>query len=718
MGMNLLETANGFVGRDVIFRPIQFERYRKPCVVSYPRRAVVLNPNHTREHRRDVGERGGKNDAASSSSSSSSSRSEDDEDVDDDDPLHLEEEQMVCSNEQLKQQLHLRWRHIGPSGCGLRNLGNTCFANSVLQALAYTPALAQYFAKSFKAPCSNAVGASYDFAYALGETVRRIHATPSGVYRPALIVSHLKSLSPQFELGRQCDAHEFACHLLHACNRSILFRQLGSTKVPLRIEQTSALQRIAGGCLRSVVSWNRREEIQRLMNAGKVQDASDLKMNKRGSSSSDVLESKTYDPFGILNVEVEGHTLSHCLAKLCEKEKLDGRSYISPRGVGVHATKQFRIHKLPYVLIIHLKRFDCMNRKVNKYVQYPKVLDIAPFCTEEGLLRATNRRRSAKSKEGSACLYELNAVCVHEGRSLTYGHYYSVVRARNGTWMLCNDEHLSHCNEEDALRQQAYMLFYTMVEQPSSHAADARKMSSGALQEWGKHHRPTSAPAAMPSYGKEDTETDIGRQLTDEEVERIRRERIAARQGTLHTANGKDKAMSRHSSEQSKEAATAGERQAGEKGYSSSNGDDDSDGNGAADEEDIFASTVATPARKENTASRNGQSGAMYRGIIKAIHRPALPAAAHTAEAGSRVVGPRAAAAVQGMRQQSLSTTVARPLHAPKFQQRVRDPLWEIEMDRGRVKRLRTRRDDYDGENKFQKSDIAFDSRGRRRREK
>jgi len=37
------------------------------------------------------------------------------------------------------------WKKENPPGCGFNNLGNTCFLNSVLQCILYTPPLKNYF---------------------------------------------------------------------------------------------------------------------------------------------------------------------------------------------------------------------------------------------------------------------------------------------------------------------------------------------------------------------------------------------------------------------------------------------------------------------------------------------------------------------------------------------------------------------------------------------
>jgi len=46
--------------------------------------------------------------------------------------------------------------------------------------------------------------------------------------------------------------------------------------------------------------------------------------------------------------------------------------------------KQIIIHKLPKVLILHIKRFiigEYMVKKDTTYVSFPYILDVAPYCS-------------------------------------------------------------------------------------------------------------------------------------------------------------------------------------------------------------------------------------------------------------------------------------------------------------------------------------------------
>jgi len=56
-------------------------------------------------------------------------------------------------------------------------------------------------------------------------------------------------------------------------------------------------------------------------------------------------------------------------------------------------------------------------------------------------------------------IYDLYGVCVHSGYSANSGHYYSYCKNKSG-WSECNDSSISSASENEALDQEAYLLFY------------------------------------------------------------------------------------------------------------------------------------------------------------------------------------------------------------------------------------------------------------------
>ncbi|CBZ27388.1 cysteine peptidase, Clan CA, family C19,putative [Leishmania mexicana MHOM/GT/2001/U1103] len=797
----------GFAGTEILFRKIEFERYRKPHVVEYPRSATVLNPQHTRQLRNAMGtqRQGGEHDG-SDGDEGAAPRGYSDSDDDDDDPRRVDKATQLCSDAQFRSSLHLLWQTITPVGLGLMNLGNTCFANSVLQALAHTPAVAQYFMNTFRSADSQ-LGAPFDFAFALAETFRKMQPAPqqgrtsgSGVYRPGQIMSNLRLLSKHFSIGRQSDAHEFAVQLLFSCQKSLLHRLVGSKKVHPRVAHTTALHRICGGYLLSQVTWSRQEEIQQLLRAGKQQEAMDLKMEakqadgKRAQRASrhgldpQILRSNTYDPFTILSVELAGHTLQHCLDKFCAVEELDGRSYLSPRQVGVRAKKKLSIHVPPPVLVIHVKRFTPTGNKINKHVPFPLELDITRYCTilsspssspppPQNHLQPHNGMSSPATAKRSDCQYELNAVCVHEGRSIDYGHYYTLAKAPNGMWYEFNDSHVSRLSEDQLQQAQVYMLFYSR--KPT---VAAEKTQSPRQQQ---HNVRDSAPASASSSAasklgagtavKEDGA--VGRELSDSEVQVLLAKRSAVQRqaGSLNgrrsssatTAAEKLQLLSDASGGNDEEghaveptslslnktarAQTFKRMQEALPTDSDSDGDDENQDrayvrrlltqrNGCAVQDShIQAGVAAQPSRRgdEHDALASGEAPlklakvSLYGGIIKSMKRVLKDGANGGASADTTApqqqrespnlrVGRNAVQALHQRKILNTPETVQRPASAPKFQQRIRDPMWEMEMDRGKVKKVKSKEkapDPFEGVNPFQEvSRGMFDVRGRRRR--
>ena len=84
------------------------------------------------------------------------------------------------------------------------------------------------------------------------------------------------------------------------------------------------------------------------------------------------------------------------------------------------ATKQFHVKSLPPILTIHLKRFSQSGfrlHKVNKHIEFPLVLDMAPFCTSDV---------AATVDSDLKILYGLRGIVQHSG-GLIAGHYIAYV---------------------------------------------------------------------------------------------------------------------------------------------------------------------------------------------------------------------------------------------------------------------------------------------------
>ncbi|XP_014836553.1 PREDICTED: ubiquitin carboxyl-terminal hydrolase 45-like [Poecilia mexicana] len=139
------------------------------------------------------------------------------------------------------------------------------------------------------------------------------------------------------------------------------------------------------------------------------------------------------------------------------------------------ARKQMLISLLPPVITLHLKRFHQagMNlRKVNRHVDFPLILDLAPFCS------ASCKNLAA----GERVLYSLYGIVEHSG-SMRGGHYTAYVKVRapqrrteqrhknlsgakeaggssQGQWVYVSDTTVQTVPESRVLSSQAYLLFY------------------------------------------------------------------------------------------------------------------------------------------------------------------------------------------------------------------------------------------------------------------
>ena len=108
-------------------------------------------------------------------------------------------------------------------------------------------------------------------------------------------------------------------------------------------------------------------------------------------------------------------------------------------------TKRYSINKLPYVLILSLKRFKFnqnSNFKLRQMITYP-VYDL---------------------KLGDKC-YDLYGVVNHYG-SISSGHYTAIIKKDGKDWYMCDDSRVYKIDENRVMHSNAYILFYICKESP------------------------------------------------------------------------------------------------------------------------------------------------------------------------------------------------------------------------------------------------------------
>lgn len=119
-----------------------------------------------------------------------------------------------------KSEFCVKWNSVKKIGSGLRNLGNTCYLNSTLQSLLYTPPLANSFEQKLHSNrCSGEKHLFCSFCY----MENLFASTNNHKFKPVApdsMARNVRLLNKRLRIGRQEDAHEFLRSLLDHMPRS------------------------------------------------------------------------------------------------------------------------------------------------------------------------------------------------------------------------------------------------------------------------------------------------------------------------------------------------------------------------------------------------------------------------------------------------------------------------------------------------------------------
>ncbi|KAG2333289.1 hypothetical protein Bca52824_004469 [Brassica carinata] len=342
-------------------------------------------------------------------------------------------------------------------GAGLENLGNTCYLNSVLQCLTYTEPLAAYLQDVGHEKRCHVAG--FCALCAMQKHVRNALQATGKILAPKYLVSNLRCVSRNFRNCRQEDAHEYMVNLLECMHKCSL--PSGVSSESSDAYRSSLVHKIFGGSLRSRVKC------------------------AQCSHSSD-----KFDPFLDLSLDIsKADSLQRALTRFTAVELLDdgAKVYQCERcKQKVKATKELTVFKAPYVLTVHLKRFEAhRSEKIDKKVEFASAVDMKPFVSGpcEGNLK-----------------YTLYGVLVHYGRSIHSGHYACFVRTSSGMWYSLDDNRVLQVSEKTVFNQKAYMLFYVRDRQNTA----PKNVVTMVKKEISKESLPTSrASMSISSNGND-----------------------------------------------------------------------------------------------------------------------------------------------------------------------------------------------------------------------
>ncbi|GFQ04993.1 ubiquitin carboxyl-terminal hydrolase 3 [Phtheirospermum japonicum] len=342
---------------------------------------------------------------------------------------------------------------------GLENFGNTCYCNSVLQALyfcvPFREQLLEYYSDN-KTPADaeeNLLTCLADLFLQIaiewlsvlgvcGKTPLGMHAIvvygivlavpeitsqkkKTGVLAPKRFVQRLKKQNEIFRSYMHQDAHEFLNYLLNELV-DILEKEARANKSDPEVPQ-----KIANGPTNIFSNSPQKEPVITWVH----KNFQGILTNETRCLCCETVTARD-ETFLDLSIDIEQNSsITSCLKNFSSTETLNAEDkFFCDKCCSLQeAQKRMKIKRPPQILVIHLKRF----KYIEQLGRYKKLSYRVVFPLE---LKLSNTVEDADAE------YSLFAVVVHVGSGPNHGHYISLVKSHNH-WLFFDDENVEMIDE-------------------------------------------------------------------------------------------------------------------------------------------------------------------------------------------------------------------------------------------------------------------------------
>ncbi|KAE8770586.1 Ubiquitin carboxyl-terminal hydrolase 4 [Hordeum vulgare] len=311
---------------------------------------------------------------------------------------------------------------------GLENFGNTCYCNSVLQALYFcTPfreQLLEYYTNN-----KNPGDAEENLLTCLADLFMQVSQSKkkTGVIAPKRFVQRVKKQNELFRSYMHQDAHEFLNFLLNELV-DILEKESSAAKDS---PQSSSPEKVPNGPVQPLANGVKKEPPVTLVH----KNFQGILTNETKCLRCETVTARD-ETFFDLSVDIEQNSsITSCLKNFSSTETLNAEDkFFCDKCCSLQeAQKRMKIKKAPHILVIHLKRF----KYIEQLGRYKKLSYRVVFPME---------LKMGSTSDDVDTEYSLFAVVVHVGSGPNHGHYVSLVKSHNH-WLFFDDENVEMVEE-------------------------------------------------------------------------------------------------------------------------------------------------------------------------------------------------------------------------------------------------------------------------------